>query len=176
MNIEDETVGIAPLEGISDRLNGNSPLPFVFFFKWEINSPLHNVATCIKFYPVSWSLTVQSYGSSDAPCTLTCPVPGWPEDSKGKTHFLSLRSLGSIPLTVSSPGMRGVAYKSMKVLWFTSKLTWIDLLFQILLCEKQCYPEVSIYLRESQWLTITTGISADLKCSQQPSATVGWPL
>jgi len=53
MNIEDETVGIAPLEGISDRLNGNSPLPFVFFFKWEINSPLHNVATCIKFYPVS---------------------------------------------------------------------------------------------------------------------------
>lgn len=32
MNIEDETVGIAPLEGISDRLNGNSPLPFFFFF------------------------------------------------------------------------------------------------------------------------------------------------
>lgn len=50
MNMEDEAVGMFHWKEFSDCLNGNSPLPF--FFKWEINSPLHNIAACIKFFPV----------------------------------------------------------------------------------------------------------------------------
>lgn len=59
----------------------------------------------------------------------------------------------------------------MKVLLFTSKPTWIELLFQILLHNKQCYGEVSMssYLQESQQFSnIPTGIDVYLKCSQQP--------
>lgn len=83
---------------------------------------------------------------------------------KGQDILPVRKELRTHSMTVSSPGMRGVAYKSMKVLFFYFQ-THLD---RVIIPNSVCYREVSIDLRESQQLNSTTGINADLKCSQQP--------
>lgn len=167
----------APLEGISDCLHGNLPLPFS---KWKINSPLPNVATCIRFCPVPEASLSRIIGpqmlTAPSPCTQCCA--GWKIQRTRHTCWL-LRSLCSTPWKGALLGW--LAYKGKHLrMWrsfcpLLNPLGWSH--YSKFCSTMNCYGEVSMcsYLWERQQFSITAGIHVHLKCSQQPF-NIGWLL